>query len=412
MNTTLDAKFGPSLPWDLRYEVKAVGLLALGFGLVNLDRFIINPLFPVIAKDLGLNYQGLGLVSAATALTIGIASIVTGQLSDRIGRKKVLVWSAVAFSLLVASTGLASGLISLLLIRSVMGVAEGAFGPASIVSVVEASKPNRIGLNSGLMQMAAPLIGVGLGPVIAIALLKVLPSWHWVFAVVAVPGLILSVLLALKLRESVPMQGVVSRSEVEAVSAWQLLRNKEIVFNALGMVCYITAIMALAAFMPNYLTDHLKLSLDQMSVVLSGIGLGSCIGMVVVPAISDRLGRRPVILVALSIALVALWLFLGIGAEPAHLFWTLFVGTAMIAGAIAITMGPLTSGAVPRHLAATATGMVGGIAEVFGGALSPALIGALADHVGIGVVPKIALGAVACGLLIAGFSLHSTKARR
>jgi len=47
---------------DSRYEVKAVGLLALGFGMVGLDRFIINPLFPAMQKELGLNYQELGLI--------------------------------------------------------------------------------------------------------------------------------------------------------------------------------------------------------------------------------------------------------------------------------------------------------------------------------------------------------------
>ena len=43
--------------WDTRYEWKAVTLLAVGFGLVGLDRCIILPLFPVIMKDLGLDYR-------------------------------------------------------------------------------------------------------------------------------------------------------------------------------------------------------------------------------------------------------------------------------------------------------------------------------------------------------------------
>ncbi|MEL7028769.1 MAG: MFS transporter, partial [Pseudomonadota bacterium] len=45
--------------WNRGYEIRAVALLSVGFGLVGLDRFIIYPLFPVMAEDLGLNYQHL-----------------------------------------------------------------------------------------------------------------------------------------------------------------------------------------------------------------------------------------------------------------------------------------------------------------------------------------------------------------
>ena len=84
--------------WDKSYEKKAVALLSIGFGLVGLDRFIINPLFPLMSKELGLNYQDLGLISAVLALSWGLSSIMTGHLSDRIGRKRVLIPAVVVFS--------------------------------------------------------------------------------------------------------------------------------------------------------------------------------------------------------------------------------------------------------------------------------------------------------------------------
>ena len=46
-----------SSSWNGAYEFKVVALMTIGFGLVGLDRFIINPLFPVIQKELNLNYQ-------------------------------------------------------------------------------------------------------------------------------------------------------------------------------------------------------------------------------------------------------------------------------------------------------------------------------------------------------------------
>jgi MFS family permease len=383
-----------------RYEPKAVGLLAFGFGMVGLDRFIIHPLFPVMQKDLGLTYQDLGLISAVLALGWGIASVLCGRLSDRVGRKRVLVPAIVVFSLLVGGSGLAAGLTSLLLLRFLMGMAEGAFVPASIVATIEASKPSRIGLNVGIQQMAAPLFGSFLGPLIAVGLLKLLPSWHWVFAVVALPGLLIALLMARVLRESRPPQATPSAAVPAAVPWREVLTQRAVLVNTASMCCFLTALIVLAAFMPNYLTDHLKLGLDAMGLVLAGMGAGACLGMILVPAVSDRLGRRWVMALALVAALVALGLLPSLGPDPAALAAVLFVAGFMITGALAINVGPLTHAAVPAAIVTTATGIVVGVGEIVGGALAPAVAGALAQRAGITIVPWIALAATAVALLL------------
>ncbi|CAM2196801.1 Major facilitator superfamily protein [Paraburkholderia kururiensis] len=391
---------------DRAYEFKAVSLLALGLGMVGLDRFIINPLFPVMRKELELGYQDLGLISAALALTWGVASIVSGRLADRVGPRHVLIAAMAIFSLLVATTGFATGLGSLLVIRSVMGLAEGAYVPASIVATVNASKPSRVGLNIGLQQMAQPLVGLGFGPIVAVGLLKVLPSWHYVFAAVAVPGLLLAAVMAKVLRDPARVTGA-PRNEA---SDWRTVAMLGAVrVNTAAMLCYLTCVITLSAFMPNYLTDYLRLNLDQMGMVLTGQGVGSLVGMVVIPALSDRFGRKPMLLAALLAELVALWVLRTIGAEPVKLFAALFVITFMNSGAIAITVGPLTSAAVPARLAASATGVVVGIGEIVGGALAPAAAGALAHAMGIAVIPVIALVATAAGAAIVAFGVREPR---
>ena len=96
------------------YEWKAVLLLSLGFGLVSLDRWIIAPLFPIMMEDLNLDYQDLGNITAVLALTWGVASVLLGGLSDKLGRRKVLIPSIIGFSLLAGLSGIATGLTSLL----------------------------------------------------------------------------------------------------------------------------------------------------------------------------------------------------------------------------------------------------------------------------------------------------------
>lgn len=395
--------------WNSRYELKAVTLLALGMGMVGLDRFIINPLFPVMQKDLGLNYQDLGLIAAVLALAWGVASVVGGQLADRVGHKRVLVPAMVIFSLLVATSGLATGLISLMVIRGVMGLAEGAYVPAAIVATMDASKPTRLGLNIGLQQMANPVFGMGFGPVIAVALLKVVPSWHWVFAVVALPGLLLAVAMAKTLRSRAPAEAA-ARAPSPAPTSWtQVLRYRAVLVNTVAMACYLTCVITMSAFMPSYLTDHLKLDLDQMGMVLAGLGAGSFIGMVAIPALSDRLGRKPLIVVALIVEVIALSLLPSIGPEPDKLFAIMFLMAFMNSGAIALTVGPLTGTAVPSHLAASATGIVVGLSEIVGGAAAPALAGMLAQRVGITVIPTIGLIAIIAGLAVVLLGVREPK---
>src|SRR5207248_9522862 len=122
---------------DLSYEWKAVTLLCLGFGLVGIDRFMIMPLFPVMAQELHLDYQDLGHITGVLAIAWGVAAMFMGSLSDRLGHRKVLIPAIIVFSLLAGLSGLATGVVSLMAIRALMGLAEGAYTPASIVATLD-----------------------------------------------------------------------------------------------------------------------------------------------------------------------------------------------------------------------------------------------------------------------------------
>lgn len=389
------------------YEARAVFILAVGLGLVGLDRFIIMPLFPVMAKDLGLTYKDMGLISASLALTWGFAAIFAGRLADRVGVKTVLVPAALAFSGLVALSGVAAGLGGLLVIRALMGFAEGAFVPACIVAATRASKPSRVGLNVGLLHMSMALFGLGIAPVMATQLLKVLPSWHWVFVIAAVPGL----LMAYGIRRILQAGPIEAETAAETVAetgqplvpaeSWRsVMLRPAVAANALAMACWLSAVTIKAAFLPNYLTDHLHLPLDRMGFVLSGLGVGGVIGMLTVPALGDRFGYKRVALASAVLHVGALGLFTVAGLDTAYLFVLLLLSSFAGAGATALTVGPLTSGAVGRPLAATATGIVVGCGEIVGGAVTPILVGSLAVSNGIAIVPVCAMVAVGLGGLI------------
>ncbi|UUC52720.1 MFS transporter [Pseudomonas citronellolis] len=396
--------------WNARYEYTAVAMLALGFGLVGLDRFIILPLFPVMMAELHLDYQDLGNISAILAIAWGISSIFMGRLSDRIGRRKVLIPAVLLFSLLAGLSGLANGVAALLLIRAVMGVSEGAFTPTAIAATAESSYPSRRGLNIGIQQAFFPILGLGLAPILATQLLLVLPSWRWVFVVVSLPGFLLAWFMYRNLRETrVPAAADVPQEQGRWLDA---LRYRNVPLNILGMFCMLTSLFVLSVMMPNYLTDYLHLGVQQMGFVMSAIGLGGFIGQLVLPGLSDRLGRKPVVLGSFVATGACIWLLMHTGAEPLTLFALLFLTTFFNFSMICMTVGPLTGESVPLPLVSTATGLVVGIGEVFGGGVAPALAGYIAQHHGIQYTLYLALGGVVLGLAAASLLRETAPLRR
>ncbi|MCL6692809.1 MFS transporter [Pseudomonas sp. R3.Fl] len=396
--------------WNARYEYTAVAMLALGFGLVGLDRFIILPLFPVMMSELHLDYQDLGNVSAILAIAWGISSIFMGRLSDRIGRRKVLIPAVLLFSLLAGLSGLANGVAALLLIRAVMGVSEGAFTPTAIAATAESSHPSRRGLNIGIQQAFFPILGLGLAPILATQLLLVLPSWRWVFVVVSLPGFLLAWFMYRNLRETrMPAAADVPQEQGRWLDA---LRYRNVPLNILGMFCMLTSLFVLSVMMPNYLTDYLHLGVQQMGFVMSAIGLGGFIGQLLLPGLSDRLGRKPVVLGSFVATGACIWLLMHTGAEPLTLFALLFLTTFFNFSMICMTVGPLTGESVPLPLVSTATGLVVGIGEVFGGGVAPALAGYIAQHHGIQYTLYLALGGVVLGLAAASLLRETAPLRR
>ncbi|MDX3905326.1 MAG: MFS transporter [Pigmentiphaga sp.] len=397
---------------DTSYEWKAVTILALGFGLMGLDRWLLAPMFPFMMKDLDLSYQDLGLLIGTLGLAWGVFSIAMGRVSDGIGRRKVLIPAAIAFSCLSGLSGLATGLISLLIIRAVMGVAEGSFCPTSVAAAGEASHPKRRGLNQGLQQSAFPLFGLGLAPIIATQLMDVLPSWHYVFFLSAVPGLILAWFMYKVIRE--PRAGALAglpAAPAASLSWRELLRRRNLLLAVGSMLCAMTGIFVVGAMVPNYLTDYLKLTPQQMGLVVSAIGVGGFFGEFGVPGISDFIGRKAAAFISFIGAALALYGFAQVGASPWALFGVLLVVSFFCFGLLALMTGPVATEAAPAGMVASAIGMVSGLGEIFGGGVAPVVAGYIAQHYGIQYTLYLALGGVAVGVVIS-FFLKETAPRK
>jgi predicted MFS family arabinose efflux permease len=362
-----------------RTDWTVVGLMALGFGLVGIDRFMITTLFPVIAQDLKLDYADIGIVTGALAFAWGFAALVMGNQADRIGRRKVLTGAMVLFAFLIGASGLAAGLLSLVLVRIVMGFADGAYTPGSIAATIDAAEPRHHGLAIGIQQMALPAFGLGLAPLIITELLHVV-DWRWVFVLFALPGFVLAWLIWRRLPEN-PRGNAIAASSIADWRSVLAFRNVRIAM--MLMLCWLTCLMTASALLPSYLIDHVGLEFDQMGRVMSAIGIGSAVGTLALPWLSDRIGRKPVFLLSSAGGVGALALLASASGEPTTLFAWLFLVHFFNNAAITLTVGPLCAETVPPTLMATASGVVIAVGEFFGGGLAPVIAGNIANAFGI-----------------------------
>jgi predicted MFS family arabinose efflux permease len=400
------------LQHDTAYERKTLILLALGFGLVGLDRWIVAPLFPHMMRDLGLDFQQLGSLIGILSVAWGIWAIAMGPVSDRIGRKKILVVTMVAFSLLSSLSALAASFGSLMLIRAIMGVAEGAFTPASVAATGEASLPSRRGFNQGLQLSMFSLLGLGFAPIIATQLLRIVPSWHWVFMISAVPGLIVAALIAAMLRER-PRNELPHLELAQGKAKWStLFRSRNVLLATLAILCAMAGIFVVSAMVPTYLVEVLHLDTQSMGFVVSAIGFGGFIGSFGVAGVSDFIGRRAAAIAAFVGAAILLYLFSRTGANPQVLFALLFGISVFALGLLGLLSGPIATEAAPLGLVASSVGFVSGTGEIFGGGLAPVIAGYIAQHFGLPATLEFALAGLAGGAVVALFLVETAPRKR
>jgi predicted MFS family arabinose efflux permease len=380
--------------------------------LVGLDRFILPPLFPAMMKDLALNYQDLGNLVGALGIAWGVSAVVVGGLSDRLGRRKVLVPAVVIFSLLSVFSGMATGLMSLLFMRAIMGAAEGAVAPTGVAAAIEASHPTRRGMNNGIFQCTISLFGGAIGPILATQLLQ-FTTWRKVFWLVGIPGLVVALALWFVIREPVARTAHTDgHAPPTRAPMSQIFKHRNVPLAMVTLLCAMTGVFVLSAVMPNYLVDYLKLTGPQMGFVTSAIGFGGALGQFGLLTVSDFIGRRTTTMVSFIVAAVFLWFFIHTGgANLPMLFGLLFVAAMFNFGALAILAGPIPAEAAPVGLIASAAGIVIGAGEIFGGGIAPSIAGAIAQNSGIQYTLYFALGGQIVGLVLSLF-LRETAPRR
>ncbi len=187
----------------------ALLFLALGVAMIILDATVVNVAIPTIVEDLGLTTTDAEWVNAIYALLFASLLLLSGRLSDIVGRRLMFVGGVTLFavaSVLVASSGSASQLIGA---RALQGVAAAMILPASlsVLNAVYRGKDRAIafavwGATIGGMAALGPLVG---------GWLTTYASWHWAFLInvpIAIAVVIGVLMLVPETRDTTDRRGI------------------------------------------------------------------------------------------------------------------------------------------------------------------------------------------------------------
>lgn len=396
----------PNAKYGAGYQVLLVVLLSITFGIVFFDRNALSFLMPFVEPELRLTNTQIGLLSSALSLTWALSGIFIGAASDRAGRRKsFLVVAVVAFSLCSFMSGLAGSFLVLLAARMLMGVAEGATMPVSQSLVAAEVAPARRGLAMGVMQnFGSNLLGSFAAPVLLVAFAQWV-GWRNAFFLAGVPGLLAALLIWYLVVEP-ERPAAAAAAQNGRLTMAQAFAHRNMVLCALISILLVSYLVLTWTFMPLFLTRVRGFDPDTMSWLMGTLGISATVTSFLVPGISDRIGRRPVMIVTPLLGVILPLAAMYYGGSTWVLAGLFFVGWALT-GTFPMFMATIPAETVPPRYVATAAGLAMGAGELIGGVGSPALAGWIADRTSLAAPLWILLIiCVAAGLL--GLGLRET----
>lgn len=404
-------------PQGGHYQNVLLAILFATFGFVFFDRLALNYLAPYWMPELGLEHSALGILGGIPALTWAISGLLLGVLSDRIDRRKpLIVICAIGFSIFSAMSGFVGGFASLLLLRAIMGMFEGGVLPLSQTLMMFSSSEKRRGLNMGLLQgSSAGLLGGIVGPLVTVAMAE---AWGWrsAFFFTIIPGLILSLLILLFVKElrlgkkgeavapeqqmDPPTSAIALADRPETFGA--ALKNRNIILCVLIAVFFITWFITTQTFTPTYLAEMKDgWSGGETAFALTGVGVGWVLWGALVPAFSDRFGRRATIVLFAVIAAFAPILIMNVNSPTMFFFAMALTYTGM--GCFTLYMATIPAETVAPRVMASCLGLIMGVGEIGGGFIAPWIGGIIADSYGLDATFWMCTGAAVVVAILALF---------
>jgi SHS family lactate transporter-like MFS transporter len=278
----------------------------LGWTLDAFDFFLLVFVLKDIAQEFGTEISAVTFAILLTLAMRPLGAFLFGRAADRWGRRPTLMVDVLLYSFIEFASGFSPSLTALLVLRALYGVAMGGEWGVGASLTMESIPPHARGFVSGLLQSGYPT-GYFIASIVYALLFPVI-GWRGMFMVGVLPAL-----LVLYIRRRVPESpswdpAATARSGTLSIlrSHWRLGIYAVVLMTAFNFFSHGTQDLY-----PTFLQVQHGLSPHAVGTIAAIYNVGAIIGGIVCGSLSERIGRRRMIVIAalLSLPILPLWAF-------------------------------------------------------------------------------------------------------
>ncbi|UVO18561.1 MFS transporter [Stutzerimonas stutzeri] len=275
-----------------RFTRTVLALFAGGFATFAL-LYCVQPLMPMLSQAFAINAAQSSLVLSSSTITLAIGLLITGPISDAVGRKPVMVTALLAAALFTLLSAVMPGWHGVLLMRALVGLALSGLAAVAMTYLSEEIDPRHLGLAMGL-YIGGNAIGGMSGRLISGVLVDFLP-WQSVLAVMGGLALLAALLFWRFLPES-------RHFRPRPLRPRGLVQGYAMHFSDAGLPwLFLQAFLLMGSFVTlfNYIGYRLIAAPFELSQTLVGllavVYLSGIYSSAQAGALADRIGRRKVL---------------------------------------------------------------------------------------------------------------------
>jgi len=258
---------------------------------------IISPILPRISEQLQTSESLLGMLVTAYAAMVGLFAIISGPFSDRIGRRKILLFGTFGMALALLLHYFVFNFTSFLVVRALAGMAGGILSGSSVSYVGDYFPYERRGWANGWIMS-----GIAMGQILGIPLGTVIADWMGFRAPFVLFGFVM-VAAFFMIFFGVPQPNV-TMDKNRVTLKGSLIKYKQLLLRAdirATSLCYALMFMSLSVyivFLPTWLESEFQVTGKEIALLFFFGGIANVIASPQAGRISDRIGRKSMIIIS------------------------------------------------------------------------------------------------------------------
>lgn len=403
------------------YKWEVLGLLWFAYLLNQADRQVFNVVLPLMKEDLVLSDFQIGIIATIFNFIYALLVPVAGYVGDRFSKKWILTLSVLFWSLATMLTGLSSGIIMLIVTRSLAtGGGEAFFGPANYTMLANYHKEDTRSFAMSIHQTAY-YIGIIVSGLLA-GYIGQHYGWQKAFYVFGAIGVIHAIVMVFRLKDKKDEADVSTKHSnlpKEKIGFFDgfkvVLSTPSALALTIGFSGLIFVLTGYLTWMPTYLYENFEMSLTSAGFnSMFYTHLFAFVGVLVAGRLSDKLAQKKgasvrMLMQGISLLVAAPFIVLMGNSTAIIAIYIGFAGFGFARAFFDANTYTVLYSVIPEKYRASASGVMIMTGFLIG-SLAPAVLGYLKPILGLSTgISMLSIIWVACGLLLVLTSKYRFK---